>query len=128
MPTLAARLSLNSATAYALMNNPDQAKRCLIEAHDGWAPRDAFERAGMDRATLRIEAGWSGRPTPANTSLVMEPMGSLRRPQLVQGRDREPPVGSVRVGSAGCVNGTVGALLATRTLGWKVNDDASAGR
>ncbi|HKR48090.1 MAG TPA: helix-turn-helix transcriptional regulator [Pseudonocardiaceae bacterium] len=55
IPILTARLSLNSATAYALMNIPDQAKRSLAEARDGWAPRDAFERAGMDRATAGIE-------------------------------------------------------------------------
>ncbi|MCA1675973.1 MAG: helix-turn-helix domain-containing protein, partial [Actinobacteria bacterium] len=55
VPTLAARLSLNSATAYALMDTPDQAKRCLAEAHEGWAPRDAFEQAGMDRATAGIQ-------------------------------------------------------------------------
>ncbi|MGH3823845.1 MAG: hypothetical protein ACRDRA_13595 [Pseudonocardiaceae bacterium] len=55
VPTLTARLNLNSATAYALLDSPDQAKRCLITAHDGWAPRDAFERAGMDRATAGIQ-------------------------------------------------------------------------
>ncbi len=55
VPTLAARLSRQSATAYALLNNPNQAKRCLIEAHDGWAPRDAFERAGGDLVTAGIQ-------------------------------------------------------------------------
>jgi hypothetical protein len=55
VPTLAARLSLNSATAYALMDHPEQAKRCLAAAREGWAPRDAFERAGMDRATAGIQ-------------------------------------------------------------------------
>ncbi len=55
IPTLTAWLTLNSATAYALMDLPDQAKRCLAEAREGWAPRDAFERAAMDRATAGIQ-------------------------------------------------------------------------
>ncbi|MGH4015285.1 MAG: hypothetical protein ACRDSL_15445 [Pseudonocardiaceae bacterium] len=46
---------MNSATAYALMDNPEQAKSSLAEARDGWAPRDAFEHAGMDRATAGIQ-------------------------------------------------------------------------
>jgi transcriptional regulator with XRE-family HTH domain len=54
LPTLIARLNLNSATAYALMGGHDQATRCLAEAHEGWEPRDAFERGGMDRATAGI--------------------------------------------------------------------------
>ncbi len=53
--TLTAWLSLNSATAYALMDHPEQAKRCLGEAHEGWTPRDAFERAGTDRATAEVQ-------------------------------------------------------------------------
>jgi hypothetical protein len=48
VPTLAARLSRKSATAYALMGFSDQATRCLAQAHQGWAPRDAFERAEAD--------------------------------------------------------------------------------
>ena len=55
LPILAAWLHLNSATAYALMGGPDQATRYLAEAHDGWAPRNAFERGGMDRATAGIQ-------------------------------------------------------------------------
>ncbi|MGH3888641.1 MAG: hypothetical protein ACRDSZ_19115, partial [Pseudonocardiaceae bacterium] len=57
LSTLAAWLSLNSATAYALMGIPDQARRCLAEAHQGWAPRDAFERAGVGLmiAVVQIE-------------------------------------------------------------------------
>jgi hypothetical protein len=55
VPILTARLKQNSATAYALMDIPDQAKRCLAEARDGWAPRDAFERAGMDLAAAYIQ-------------------------------------------------------------------------
>lgn len=54
IPTLTAWLNLNSATAYALMNQPDQAKRVLAQAHDGWDPREASERAAMDRATAGI--------------------------------------------------------------------------
>ncbi|MGQ0775489.1 MAG: hypothetical protein ACT4NY_13880 [Pseudonocardiales bacterium] len=54
IPTLTAWLNLNSATAYALMNQPDQAKRALAQAHDGWAPRNAAEHAAMDRATAGI--------------------------------------------------------------------------
>ncbi|MGH3756065.1 MAG: hypothetical protein ACRDRP_25970, partial [Pseudonocardiaceae bacterium] len=55
IPTLTAWLTLNSATAYALMDLPDQAKRCLAEAREGWAPPDAHERGAMDRATAEIQ-------------------------------------------------------------------------
>ncbi len=55
IPTLTAWLNLNSATAYALMDLPDQAKRCLAAAREGWAPRDARERAAMDHATSEIQ-------------------------------------------------------------------------
>ena len=55
LPTLTARLNLNSATAYALLNKPDQARRYLTEAHDGWTPQDPFERASADRATAVIQ-------------------------------------------------------------------------
>jgi transcriptional regulator with XRE-family HTH domain len=55
VPTLTARLNRQSATAYALMNSSDQAKHYLAAARDGWTPRDAFERAGMDRATAGIQ-------------------------------------------------------------------------
>ena len=33
---------------------PHEATRYLAKAHDGWEPRDAVERAGMDRATAGI--------------------------------------------------------------------------
>jgi transcriptional regulator with XRE-family HTH domain len=55
IPTLAGRLNRNSATAYALMDHPEQAKRSLAEAKDGWAPRDAFAQAGMALAIAGIE-------------------------------------------------------------------------
>jgi transcriptional regulator with XRE-family HTH domain len=54
LPTITAFLNLNSATAYALMEGPHQATHHLAQAHDGWEPRDAFERAAMDRATAGI--------------------------------------------------------------------------
>jgi hypothetical protein len=54
LPTLAARLKRNSATAYAVMNAPEQAIRCLAEANDQGAPRDAFEHATADSATAGI--------------------------------------------------------------------------
>jgi tetratricopeptide (TPR) repeat protein len=54
LPTVTAWLNLNSATAYALMSDPDQATHYLAKAHDGWEPRDTFEHAGMDRATAGI--------------------------------------------------------------------------
>ena len=54
LPTLIAWLRLNSATAYALMGGIDEATRYLAKAHNGWEPRDAFERAAMDRATAAI--------------------------------------------------------------------------
>jgi hypothetical protein len=52
-------VNLHSATAYALLNRPDQAKRYLTEAHDGWVPRDAFERAAGDlmTAVIQLELG-----------------------------------------------------------------------
>ncbi|MGH3811129.1 MAG: helix-turn-helix domain-containing protein [Pseudonocardiaceae bacterium] len=55
VPVLAGRLSRNSATAYALMDHPEHAKRSLAEAQDGWAPRDAFAHAGMALAIAGIE-------------------------------------------------------------------------
>ena len=55
LPTLTTWLNLNSATAYAVMNGPDEATRYLAEARDGWEPRDAFERASMDRVTAGIQ-------------------------------------------------------------------------
>lgn len=55
LPTLIAWLDLNSATAYALMGGLDEATRHLAKAHDGWEPRDAFERGGMARATAGIQ-------------------------------------------------------------------------
>jgi tetratricopeptide (TPR) repeat protein len=55
IPVLAGRLNRNSATAYALLGHPEQAKRCLAEAHEGWAPRDAFESAGADFATAKVQ-------------------------------------------------------------------------
>ena len=54
LPTVIAWLNLNSATAYALMGGSDEATHYLAKAHDGWEPRNAFERAGMDRATAGI--------------------------------------------------------------------------
>ncbi|MGH3803687.1 MAG: hypothetical protein ACRDTD_26865, partial [Pseudonocardiaceae bacterium] len=55
VPILTAWLKQNSATAYALMDVPDQAKRCLAEAREGWAPRDAFDHAGMDLAAAGVQ-------------------------------------------------------------------------
>ncbi|MGQ0775657.1 MAG: helix-turn-helix domain-containing protein [Pseudonocardiales bacterium] len=55
VPTLVARLNGDSATAYAIMNDTKQAQRYLAKAHDGWVPRDEFERAGMDLRTARIQ-------------------------------------------------------------------------
>jgi hypothetical protein len=55
VPILSARLKQNSATAYALMDHPEQVKRCLAAAREGWAPRDAFERASMDLAVAYIQ-------------------------------------------------------------------------
>ncbi len=53
--TLTAWLSHSCAGAYALLERPDQARRCLAEVHDGWAPPDAFERASADRSTAAIQ-------------------------------------------------------------------------
>ncbi|MGH3756122.1 MAG: helix-turn-helix domain-containing protein, partial [Pseudonocardiaceae bacterium] len=55
LPTVAARLARQSATAYALMGCLDQATYCLAEADEGWVPRDAFERAGADFVTAGIQ-------------------------------------------------------------------------
>nr|MDQ3765657.1 hypothetical protein [Actinomycetota bacterium] len=59
LPTLTARLNLSSATAYAVLNRPDQAQRYLTEAREGWVPRDAFERAVGDlmAAGLLLDLG-----------------------------------------------------------------------
>ncbi|MGH3914557.1 MAG: helix-turn-helix domain-containing protein [Pseudonocardiaceae bacterium] len=55
IPTLDARLNRNSATAYTLLNDSQQARRYLAKAHDGWAPHDEFERAGMDLTIAWIQ-------------------------------------------------------------------------
>ncbi|MGH3708181.1 MAG: hypothetical protein ACRDRQ_08770 [Pseudonocardiaceae bacterium] len=55
LPTVAARLARQSATAYALLGCPDQATHCLAEAGEGWVPRDAFEHAGADCVTAGIQ-------------------------------------------------------------------------
>ncbi|HWR47026.1 MAG TPA: helix-turn-helix transcriptional regulator [Pseudonocardiaceae bacterium] len=55
IPILIARLNRQSATAYAVMGGPDEANRYLAEASDGWAPRDAFERAGGDFVTAGVQ-------------------------------------------------------------------------
>ncbi|MGH3909510.1 MAG: helix-turn-helix domain-containing protein, partial [Pseudonocardiaceae bacterium] len=55
VPTLTARLNRDCATAYAAMNDATQAQHWLAKAHDGWAPRNAFERAGMDLTTALIQ-------------------------------------------------------------------------
>ena len=55
LSTLIAWLNLNSATAYALMGGRAEATRHLATAHDGWEPRDAFERGAMARATAGIQ-------------------------------------------------------------------------
>jgi hypothetical protein len=48
-------LNQNSAEAYALMDHPEQAKRCLAAAREGWAPRDTYDRAAMDGKTSEIQ-------------------------------------------------------------------------
>jgi len=55
LPTVIAGLTLNSATAYAVMNRSNQAKSYLAEAREGWEPPDAFLHASMDRATAGIQ-------------------------------------------------------------------------
>jgi hypothetical protein len=55
LPILTARLSRISATAYAVMKGPDQAERCLAEADEDWAPRDAFDRANADQSAAAIQ-------------------------------------------------------------------------
>jgi transcriptional regulator with XRE-family HTH domain len=55
IPTLTAWLNLNSATAYAVLNRPDQAKRYLAQAHEGWASHDVFERAAGDLMTAVVQ-------------------------------------------------------------------------
>ncbi len=54
LPTLASRLNRNSATAYALIDRSDDAKRCLTRAHDGYTPPSTFDRGGMDLATAGV--------------------------------------------------------------------------
>ncbi len=59
LPTVTARLARQSATAYALLGAPDQATRCLAEAHDGWEPHDAFEHgdADLETAVIQLDLG-----------------------------------------------------------------------
>ncbi len=55
VPTVIARLTRQSATAYAVMGGLDDATRHLAMVDDGWEPRDAFERAGADFVTAGIQ-------------------------------------------------------------------------
>lgn len=54
-PVLAASLIASSAGTHAVMDDPAQARNHLVRARDGWAPRDAFERATMDSTTAELE-------------------------------------------------------------------------
>ncbi|MGH3868694.1 MAG: helix-turn-helix domain-containing protein [Pseudonocardiaceae bacterium] len=54
-PTLTARLTRGSATAYAVMGGTDEATRHLAKANDGWEPRDAFEHGDENFGTAGIE-------------------------------------------------------------------------
>jgi transcriptional regulator with XRE-family HTH domain len=54
VPVLTGRLHCKSATAYVLLGDVKQAQRCLAQAQDGWAPREAFEQAGMDLSLTGI--------------------------------------------------------------------------
>ena len=53
--TLTAWLNQHSAAAYALLDRPEEAQRCLAEAREGWTPRDTYDRAGMDSTTAVIQ-------------------------------------------------------------------------
>jgi hypothetical protein len=55
VPTVIARLTRQSATAYAVMGGTDEATHYLAKVDDGWEPRDAFERAGADFVTAGIQ-------------------------------------------------------------------------
>ncbi|HWR46167.1 MAG TPA: helix-turn-helix domain-containing protein [Pseudonocardiaceae bacterium] len=55
IPTLTARLNLNSATAYARMGGIDEATRHLAAANGEQAPRDAYEQASVDLGTARVQ-------------------------------------------------------------------------
>ncbi|MGH3722401.1 MAG: hypothetical protein ACRDRI_26910 [Pseudonocardiaceae bacterium] len=54
VPTLTARLNLNSATAYAIMGGRDEATRHLAAANVEQAPRDAYEQASVNLGAARI--------------------------------------------------------------------------
>jgi transcriptional regulator with XRE-family HTH domain len=54
VPVLARRLTRISAAAYVLLDRPDQVRRCLDQAQDGWAPREAFEQAGAELTTSKV--------------------------------------------------------------------------
>ena len=55
VPTVTARLTRQSATAYAVMGGSDDAIRYLAMVNDGWEPRDGFERGGADFVTAGIQ-------------------------------------------------------------------------
>jgi len=55
VPTLRARLSRESATAWGVMKGAEQATRCLAEAYEGWEPRDAFDHALGDFVTAAVQ-------------------------------------------------------------------------
>ncbi|MGH3721395.1 MAG: hypothetical protein ACRDRI_21605 [Pseudonocardiaceae bacterium] len=54
VPTLTARLNLNSATAYAIMGGRDEAARHLAAANGEQAPRDVYEHASVSLGAARI--------------------------------------------------------------------------
>ncbi|MGH3980972.1 MAG: helix-turn-helix domain-containing protein [Pseudonocardiaceae bacterium] len=55
VPTITARLELQSAAAYALMDYPDEARRALARARENWQPPGVFERADIDHMTARVQ-------------------------------------------------------------------------
>jgi hypothetical protein len=57
IPGLIARLSRQSATAYALMDRPNEATRQLAQVRDGYAAHDVFERgdAYLDTAVIQLD-------------------------------------------------------------------------
>ncbi|MGH3821630.1 MAG: helix-turn-helix domain-containing protein [Pseudonocardiaceae bacterium] len=55
VPVLARQLNRNSASAYVRLGKADQVQRYLNNAQDGWVPRTAFEQAGADCTTARIQ-------------------------------------------------------------------------
>ncbi|MBV8540023.1 MAG: hypothetical protein JO063_12455 [Pseudonocardiales bacterium] len=70
IPTLTARLSRSSATAYALLGGFDEATRCLAEARDGWEPEMRSSTREGILWPRELSWTWAGSIPPSSSPSV----------------------------------------------------------